>query len=103
MNSWERTITMGDKTTTESGASELYRSVWTPGLHPHARVSMNVGFSSEYGAMKVSSSVSLECDQNEKMLNRAGELAFLKAEELTNDGWQELERRIAAKLAGMGQ
>lgn len=54
-----------------------------------ARARVNVGVSEAlgYGALKVSCSVTLECDQNEKMVDLAGEYAFYKAVELMKDGF----------------
>lgn len=52
-----------------------------------ARVSISVGESMNYGALKVSSTVTLNCDQNEVCINKAGELAFYKALELMQDGF----------------
>ncbi len=52
---------------------------------PVSRVSITVGASEEYGALKVSATVSLECPQHEACINLAGETAFQKARELVND------------------
>lgn len=52
---------------------------------PIARVSLTVGASEDYGAVKVSATVSLECPQQESCINLAGEVAFKKARELVND------------------
>lgn len=54
-----------------------------------ARVNMGVSESLEFGAVKVSASVTLTCDQNEKKINKAGELAFKKSLELVMDGFRE--------------
>lgn len=53
---------------------------------PHASVTMTVGRSFGYGDLKVSASVTLQCDQNEETVEEAGKRAFLKAVELMNDG-----------------
>jgi hypothetical protein len=62
-----------------------------------SRVTATVGTSQSYGDVKVSFTVSVECVQQEGAINLAGEVAFLKALELTNDaarflGIQELEK-----------
>jgi len=53
----------------------------------HARVNVGLSEAMEYGSLKVSASVTLECDQNEPTINKAGELAFYKALELMKDGF----------------
>ena len=55
-----------------------------------SRVAVNVGESMDYGALKVGATVTLTCDQNEPMINKAGELAFYKALEIMKDGYKEL-------------
>lgn len=55
-----------------------------------ARVDITVAHSQDFGAVKVSASVTLYCDQNEATINKAGELAFTKARELMEDSWREL-------------
>jgi hypothetical protein len=57
---------------------------------PLARVSMTVGEALEYGEVKVSATVTLTCDQDKKHIDKAGELAFFKAQELMRDGWSEM-------------
>ena len=51
-----------------------------------ARISTTVGTSEDYGNMKVSFTVSIDCVQNEASMNLAGESVFLKGLELVNDG-----------------
>lgn len=51
-----------------------------------ARVSTTVGTAEDYGNMKVSFTVSVDCVQQEATMNLAGESIFLKALELVNDG-----------------
>ena len=55
-----------------------------------ARVSSTVGRSLEYGEIKCSATVSLDCPQSEAYIDLAGEVAFRKALELANDGMCEL-------------
>lgn len=55
-----------------------------------ARVAVTVSEGMDYGALKVSATVSVSCDQNEATINKAGEVAFYKALELVRDGWAEL-------------
>ena len=55
-----------------------------------ARMSVTVGTAEEYGNMKVSFTVSIDCIQQEVAMNMAGECIFLKAVELTNDGARTL-------------
>jgi hypothetical protein len=60
---------------------------------PVARVSMTVGLSEEYGALKASCTVTLECPQAESAINLAGEVAYLKAKELATDAATHLGMR----------
>lgn len=55
-----------------------------------ARISVTTGTSEDYGNMKVSFTVSIDCVQQEAAMNMAGECIFLKAVELTNDGARTL-------------
>jgi hypothetical protein len=49
-------------------------------------MSCTVGTSEDYGSVKVTFTVSIDCVQNEPSMNLAGEAIFLKAAELVNDG-----------------
>lgn len=51
-----------------------------------ARISMNVGTSVDYGNLKVSCMVNIECVQTDAAISMAGECAFMKGLELVNDG-----------------
>ncbi len=53
---------------------------------PTAGVTVQTTCGSDFGQVKVVVSVHLNCVQHEGSLNMAGELAFRKALELTNDG-----------------
>lgn len=77
---------------TKSGqlTDDQFRSLVTDPTGVLARVSLNVGESENYGALKVGATVTLTCDQNEVTINRAGELAFYKALELMKDGYKEM-------------
>ena len=77
--------------TTEGVLKEgKYQRLWRDRVVPPANVTMSVGRSTEFGAVRVQASVTLHCDQCEKSVNKAGELAFNKACELLNDGWSLL-------------
>jgi len=52
-----------------------------------AGVTTNYGRSLPFAEEKLSVIVSLKCDQNEAAINKAGELSFLKAVELVDDGF----------------
>lgn len=69
---------------------DRYSALWSKKDQQPARVSMGVSQSAEFGSIKVSANVSLACDQTEASINKAGELAYLKAYELMTDGWNEL-------------
>jgi hypothetical protein len=53
---------------------------------PNASVSVTTGRAIEYGEVKCSTTVRIVCPQEEKWIDLAGELAFTKSLELTNDG-----------------
>jgi len=53
----------------------------------HARISVHYTEGVDFGAMKVATTVSISCEQTEEEINKAGELAFRKALEITQDGW----------------
>jgi hypothetical protein len=61
-------------------------ALWTPGNHPHAQVGLSVGTQHDFGRIKVTAHVTLECDQKEKTLDEAGMHSFRKAVEYLNDG-----------------
>lgn len=54
---------------------------------PEARVNVTLSESYGYGEIKISASVTLACDQNEKTINTAGRLATEKAMELLKKGF----------------
>lgn len=56
-----------------------------------ARVSFTVGTAREYGEIKCSATVTIECPQDEKHIDTAGEAAYRKALELTNAAASQLE------------
>ena len=94
MNGWSRD--MKTTVTKQSDAGELsedkYRKLLTKGHSgPIARVNVGYSEATEFGANKVSASVTLECDQTEASINRAAELAYYKAREIVDDGWSLLQ------------
>lgn len=82
-------------TTDKKGAlTTQYGSDPFPKVAKHdqaAKVTISLGRSLPYGEVKVSASVTVTCDQNEVTINRAGEIAFLKAKELVEDCFSHLE------------
>lgn len=54
---------------------------------PKARITYGVSRSIEYGAIKCSVTVAIDCPQNEEHMNIAAEIAYDKAVELVNDGF----------------
>jgi hypothetical protein len=47
---------------------------------------MNTGTSYDYGNVKVSACVTIDCIQNDSAISMAGECAFMKSLELVNEG-----------------
>lgn len=92
-SNWSRTVkgSKGEKSDAGQIAGEdKFEVLWKKRDVEPAKVSIGVGEGLEYGAVKVSATVSLVCDQNEAAINKAGELAFFKALELMRDGWSHL-------------
>src|SRR5262245_34872870 len=71
---------------------DRFEALWRKRDVEPARVSISVSEGMDYGALKVSATVSVSCDQNEETINKAGELGFYKALELVRDGWSELDK-----------
>jgi hypothetical protein len=59
-----------------------------------ARISANVGRSIEYGDVKASFVVTVDCPQNTPAMDQAAELAFGRALKYTNDAMQVLAPEI---------
>ena len=55
-----------------------------------ARISSTVGRAVEYGEIKCSATVTIDCPQRESYIDLASEIAFRKALELANDGMSVL-------------
>jgi len=94
MNGWSRDMVNSGKKTTTAGelTGDKFANLLTK--HdgaPRARVNVGYSESTEFGANKVSASVTLECDQDEKTINKAAELAYYKAREIVDDGWSLLQ------------
>jgi hypothetical protein len=56
-----------------------------------SKVSVTAGTSHDYGSLKVSVTVTVECPQTEAAINLAGEASFWKAVELVNDAASFIE------------
>lgn len=94
-NRWTREI-KGEKdqvSETEQIVDDKFEKLLTNKTKGSARVSIGVSEGMAYGALKVSATVSVNCDQTEQAINTAGELAFLKAVELVRDGWSVMDGR----------
>lgn len=81
----------GETSTAGQLREDKFEALWTKRDVKPAMVSVGVHEGIDYGAMKVSATVSLNCDQNEPTIDKAGELAFFKALELVRDGWRVLK------------
>jgi hypothetical protein len=95
---WEGVIKNHSSVQSVYGAAELLRDpLQTVGLEskfyrehngiPAARVSSTVQRAVDYGNIKVSFTVTIECPQNEGFIDMAGHVAFEKAKELTDDAF----------------
>lgn len=68
---------------------DRFADLATPGAI-HSTVGFTVGSSQDFGKMKVVAYMTVTCDQREATINHAGELAFMKAVELFQDGFRIL-------------
>jgi len=55
-----------------------------------AKISMTVGRAVQYGEIKCSATVSIDCPQQEGFIDLAAEVAYTKALELVNDGMESM-------------
>jgi hypothetical protein len=70
----------------ETLAGDPFDKLCTPG-GVHASVGFNVGTQANFGELKISATVRLQCDQNEKVMDKAAEMAFKKTLEYMKDGF----------------
>jgi hypothetical protein len=61
---------------------------------PTARIGTTVGRSVEFGEVKCSFTVTIECPQNKECMDEAAQLVFIKALEYANDGMSHLKPGI---------
>jgi hypothetical protein len=73
----------------------------TPGA-THSNVGFQVGTQHNFGEFKILAVVSLACDQNEATLDRAAELALLKAMEYAREGFKILAGEAVATQGTTG-
>lgn len=73
---------------------DQFAQLATPGAI-HGNVGFNVGTSQNFGDVKITAVVNLTCDQNEPTLDRAAELALLKAIEYMQGGFSILAGKKA--------
>lgn len=92
--SWHRMLQRYGLKVEESGEYDPF-NILQAGLAnkdvPRASVSYTVGTSREYGEVKCSCTVTVQCPQAETWINMAGESAYRKALELVNAGATQLE------------
>lgn len=76
-----------DKPRLDSGSLEgdAFEALASSGKRP-VQLEMHVHYGLPYGAGGVKVVLRIECEQNEKTIDHAGETAFLKARELALDG-----------------
>lgn len=98
MNKFTRELEGPKGRRSEAGqiAEDKFAALWTNRTIEPAKVAIGVSESMEYGAFKVSATVSVACDQNEPTIDKAGALAFYKALEFVRDGFSELGIQPAA-------
>lgn len=94
-SNWSRDMKSSKGETSDTGqlkGDDKFETLWKNRNVEPARVALTVSEGMDYGALKVSATVSVSCDQNEATINKAGEVAFYKALELVRDGWAELTK-----------
>jgi hypothetical protein len=79
----------GAERTLKSEFTDPYPELYSAG-EPHAFVAMDVSKGFDFGNVRVTSRVSLVCNQNSATLDRAGVLAFEKAYAFAMDGFEIL-------------
>lgn len=89
MNNWSRKSKNSTTEIIEAGqlVEDKFTKLWSNRKVEAARVAVSVSEGLDYGALKVSATVSLSCDQDEKTIDKAGEMAFYKALELVRGGF----------------
>jgi len=77
----------------ESGAFDPFYglALQAAATKTEARVSVGLRSAKEYGTVYCTANVTITCPQTEQYIDLAGELAFRKALELTNDGATHIE------------
>lgn len=94
-SNWARDMRSSKGERSDAGqlkGDDKFEALWKKRDVEPARVAISVSEGMDYGALKVSATVSVSCDQDEKTIDKAGELAFYKALELVRDGWSELTK-----------
>lgn len=94
-SNWSRDMKSSKGEKADAGqlkGDDKFEALWKNRNVEPARVALTVSEGMDYGALKVSATVSVSCDQNETTINKAGEVAFYKALELVRDGWAELTK-----------
>lgn len=95
-NSWKLTVEKdGAIVREEAGNMELLPELFRK--NGAATVGLTYGNSLDFGKEKVSAFVTLTCDQDEQSIDMAGQLAFKKAMQLTEMGWDLIIRRAEAE------
>jgi len=77
---------IGDKEEMKQGSTVVDEYVRDPSKGK-ARIRIGMGFSSDFGQIKVYAEVELECDQNEHMLEEAKTRTMREAHELAMDAF----------------
>lgn len=93
-NSWAREVKSpkGETSASQQLREDKFAALWKNRDSKPAGVTVGVHEGIDYGAMKVTATVYLNCDQNEEAINKASEMAFFKALEVVRDGWSELKK-----------
>jgi len=94
VNSWSLSGFIKDKYGKDTPLFEEVGAMSLPELNKkdgNARVGVTMGFAFEYGAGKCTATVSLQCDQDEDVLDQAADIAMLKAEEIALSGMQRVQ------------
>jgi hypothetical protein len=73
----------------EALKDDQFTRLATPGA-VHSNVGFHIGTQHNFGEFKILAIVTLSCDQNEAVLDRAAELALLKAMEYATEGFKIL-------------
>ena len=96
LGQFQRTVEVGNEEQSDCGTLDF------PDLcagDDNAHVAANIGYALNFSRGKSSVTVSLRCDQKSDVIDRAGDMALSKADELAVEGLRMAQARIAQLIS----